>query len=150
MRTSSTAASTIWWKGEVSTTSRRSDPSGIARAFRSIVFVNSATLVFEHPRSLIYVEGYVLPLKTIALPIHHAWCVHVRDLGKAIDVTLDGAAGYFGIPFETRYLAEQWSLEEGAEERVSASLIDNVEDGFPLLRMSAEELAAVVYKGKKI
>jgi hypothetical protein len=112
-------------------------------------FVNSAMLVFEHPRSLVYVEGYVLPLKTIALPIHHAWCAHVRDLGKAIDVTLDDAAGYFGIPFEMQYLVEQWDLEEGEEERISASLIDNVEDGFPLLRMSAEELAAVIYKGKK-
>jgi hypothetical protein len=106
-------------------------------------YMNAALLVFEHPRSLIYVEGFILPTP-LPVPIPHAWCVHKKDPRKVIDPTLDDALEYFGIPFDYAYLSAQWEPEEGEDERCSASLIDNVEDGFPLMRMTEEELAEVI------
>ena len=107
-------------------------------------FSNSQALVmFDPAKKLQYVEGFCLGI----IPIHHGW---VTINGKVIDVTMRIRKGeafdrklwgnrcigefaegrlYCGKVFETQYVSEQVVARSQW-----GSLIDNWEEGFPLLR----------------
>lgn len=85
-----------------------------------------------------YVEGYTL-LDDFPLPVHHGWlCPKGKTI--SIDPTSSRLVSYLGIPFTFEYVAQHWQrcCKEGPY-----SLIDNWTDGFPLLKMSQEELEAI-------
>jgi hypothetical protein len=106
-------------------------PKGFRRGIPKQCFFNSTKLVLRRP-DLIYVEGFAC-LKSIAFPIHHAWCVR-RGSNKVIDVTPANFGTYWGIPFSTDYVRERWSKQpEGA------SLLDDWENDFPLLRTNEQD-----------
>ena len=99
-------------------------------------FQNSAEAVFEHDKFL-YVEGFAL-LKDINFPIHHAWIAE-KGTTKAIDVTSDRLEGYFGVCFSLSYLRKHWRTRKNA-----ASLLDNWEGGFPLLKMDRGKIQKIL------
>lgn len=69
-------------------------------------YMNAWRLAMGCPE-LTYVEGYC---HMGVIPIEHAWCV--TENGTVIDTTLKDAVGYFGIPFDTEYMAKA-TLKKG-------------------------------------
>lgn len=82
-------------------------------------------------KDLIYVEGYTSTI----IPIHHAWLS--TKGGRVIDLTLRnnelreseyGPIGYFGTPMN-----REWVMMTSINRKHGCSMIDNWEDGYPLL-----------------
>ena len=67
------------------------------RARRKQCYMNSYSLVDRNPE-MIYVEGWCS--NEIIFP--HAWCIDAE--GQVIDPTLREADGYYGIPFQWKYV----------------------------------------------
>lgn len=85
-------------------------------------------------KNLMYVEGIAI-IPNIPVPIEHAWCVE-RGSNKVIEITADSLRIYYGIPFKTSYVRQNYM-----EGRVG--LIDHWEKDWPLLRMTEKELRKV-------
>lgn len=90
--------------------------------------------------NLIYVEGYA-GVRNLPVPLNHAWCVE-KGTNLVIDPTTSGCRYYFGVAFDRKYVIKQVANEK----RRCASLIDNLEDGFPLLKMSDEQIRKIIAK----
>ena len=90
-------------------------------------------------KNLIYIEGFGL-INELPFPIHHAWCVDIRDPLKVIDVTSEFKS-YIGIPFKRSVLRMKWK---------TGSLLDDWMDGWRLLRTSPEDVKKkyLYYKNK--
>lgn len=101
-------------------------------------FSNSSLLARKH-ENLVYVEGFASGQK-VPLPVHHAWVVR-RGSNKVIDVTTEYFDTYIGVPFDTKFLKKHWRSKPK-----SSSLIDNWEDGFPLLKMNEAEIRGIMEK----
>ena len=72
-------------------------------------FMNSAKAAMDNPE-LTYVEGYITMM---GVPLEHAWTVDAS--GQVFDPTIratDKIGGYFGVPFNTKYLMKT-VLENG-------------------------------------
>lgn len=116
-------------------------PRKYRRGAPKLCFYNATTLAIR--RKLVYVEGYALLATVGGFPIHHAWCVE-PDTATVIDVTATNLTDYWGIAFSTKYLADRWKREtKKSHGSINCSLIDSWEDRWPLLRMTADELAAI-------
>jgi hypothetical protein len=108
---------------------RPSDPAPTMEP--NFCFHNAGQLAMVK-KELTFVEGFVLRGK-LPLPIHHAWCVTPE--GFVVDPTLrtDPAHDtpgreYYGVPFSTTFLRRSWA------GRSTCSLLDNVEQNFPILK----------------
>ena len=87
-------------------------------------FYNSREMAGDY--DLVYVEGFALG--HAGDPVHHAWNVQ-KGSNLVIDTTWgDTGTDYFGVPFNLDYVL-----------RVGTSLIDNPEDGYPLLRKETKK-----------
>jgi len=75
--------------------------------------------------SIVYCEGYAVGI----IPVHHAWLVDRS--GYVIDPTWrePERATYFGVPFKTAYV-----IGKVTQTKVWGSMLDNHEQGWPLLR----------------
>jgi len=87
-------------------------------------FANAYRLAREHPE-LSYAEGYAS--ETGHIGFLHAWCVHAE--GRVVDPTWDFRADYYGVIFDTNYVAYVNGLR--GEHN---SVIDNWTQQWPLLR----------------
>ena len=109
-------------------------PNGFEYGEKKQCFLNSAALSLHE--GLTYVEGFAL-LPGFPLPIHHAWCSH-QDSVAVIDVTSSNLVEYLGIPFRTAVVASSW------KSRCGQSLLDNSKGKFPVLRMSQDQIHALI------
>lgn len=82
---------------------------------------------------LIYVEGFAT-FSGLALPVLHAWCVDKE--GNVFDPTWKEGDEYYGVPFEMDY------VRKTILQRKKFGIIDNYEQGFPLLK--SEDLKGVI------
>ena len=100
-------------------------------------YYNSQHMAIGNPK-IRYAEGYLIT-DGLPLPIAHGWNV---VNGKVVDFTMKHANGgkpilgelpagweYFGVEMDTSMIRDIWS-----KHKVSIPLVDNYEDGFPLLR----------------
>lgn len=103
-------------------------PDGIPPREIKQCFCNSFHLAIEND-DLIYVEGFAVNL----IPIAHAWCVD--KTGKVIDTTWANPeeCEYFGVPFKREYMLAA-TIERGCY-----GLIENWENGYPVLKLPKEE-----------
>ena len=122
-------------------------PRGLRKQPDKLCFMNSQRHVLTHQQlcgdddleALWYCEGFALGV----IPIHHAWLVDRS--GTVLDLTWDepDKATYWGVAFNTSYLrtkvieTERW-----------LSLLDNYEQGWPLLRgIDGVQEAVVKWRG---
>lgn len=101
-------------------------------------FRNAALLALNH-KELIYCEGYALSKKTLPIAIYHAWCV-TSDF-EVVDNTWKYGAEYFGVPFKKDFLMSQLIKNK------NYGLIDNYQDGWPLVRGIYEPEEFLYVKG---
>jgi len=73
---------------------------------------------------LVYVEGYATS-KGLPFPVLHAWCVDSK--GNILDPTWKDGEEYYGVPFDMGFVCRT------ILKRKKFGVIDNCEDGFPLL-----------------
>lgn len=85
-------------------------------------FFNAAKLVLDSFKYT-YCEGFAFGQ---VLPVVHAWCIDVN--GNVIDPTWSKGSDYIGVPFTNQYL-----IQRLAKTGYYGSLIDNFQEGFPLL-----------------
>jgi hypothetical protein len=109
------------WRG-------RDLPAGIPRGLPRNCFLNCLELARLRPE-LTYVEGYA----TSVIPVHHAWLIDAA--GEVVEPTWPAdrryplsQSAYFGIPFPLELVEAQMH-----ERRNFLSVLDNFEDGHPLL-----------------
>lgn len=89
-------------------------------------FKNAADPVFNFDERVRYVEGFAMA-EGLPLAIHHAWLVDEHD--RVLEVTWpEAGTEYFGVEFGYDKLAET------ALARECYGVIDNPEEGWPLLR----------------
>lgn len=113
------------------------EPQELPAEFQSLrgkakeCFKNAADAVFNFDDRVRYVEGFALA-EGLPLQIHHAWLVDEHD--RVLEVTWDKpGTEYFGVEFNHD------TLNETALARERYGIIDNPEQGFPLLRGRQEE-----------
>jgi len=104
-------------------------------------YTNSQLLAMV--QDLIYVEGFA-SFTSIPIPLSHAWCVERDNPTKVIDVTATDLGEYWGIAFTPEY-TQHTALNAGL-----STFIDNYVDKWPLLRMTDEELAEVIWLEHKL
>lgn len=77
-------------------------------------------------KGLVYVEGFAIS-HIAPMPVEHAWCTD--ETGAAYDFTWkEPGIVYFGVPFQTEYVRQQW-MELGLQGELQC-LIRMDESGF--------------------
>lgn len=85
-----------------------------------------------------YCEGYAIP-DGIGIPMAHAWLLDVEQR-HVVETTWDKpGVDYFGIAFTRDYTIN------ATLKRKYYGLIETYDSDFPLLRMTPEELSAVLH-----
>jgi hypothetical protein len=97
--------------------------SGVRKGKMKECFMNAYHLVQRDP-SLTYVEGYA-KTKNLPIAVLHAWAVD-KD-GNVHDPTWEDGSSYFGVSFSRDF------VEETIVSKGTYGVIDNYEQGFPLL-----------------
>ncbi len=115
-------------------------PIGVPRGWPKQCFANCLRIIARRKR-LLYVEGYAV-LKVMPLPIHHAWLA-AEGSDDAIDPTTDGIAAYFGVAFDTGYVRQHWRRTQKTD---NICLLDRWAEGWPLLRMTTEQLQGIIVR----
>lgn len=101
----------------------RALPTDVSEGKIKDCFMNAWHLATER-KDLTYVEGYAIG--TAIIPVLHAWCVDKN--GNVIDPTWGTAKAYYGVSFPTDFVIKT------AMSRKKFGIIDNMEEGFPLMR----------------
>ena len=97
-------------------------PKNVRRGPMKQCFRNAALLSME--TSYYYAEGYALSI----IPTIHAWCINKK--GKVIDPTWEDGKEYYGIVIKKSYLLKYLLKYK------RYGLIENWEDGYPLLKLN--------------
>lgn len=112
-------------------------PNGVRRGVATYCYANSHALVKKSRGRFVYAEGYVYT-RRVPFPIAHGWVVDVTT-GLAVELTLpEPAMAYIGLAFTPTY-----SLEVYRTATDNCALIDAWDSGWPLIKMTADEFAAV-------
>lgn len=113
-------------------------PAPYERGKPKACFANCQALARAHPGELTYVEGFA----TSMIAIHHAWLIDSD--GQVVDPTWEFGSdrpadevAYLGIPFPLE-IVEAYQRPD----RIYLGLLDNFEDGHPLLRRPLAETFA--------
>jgi hypothetical protein len=107
-----------WWYEPVSL------PKDVAKGNPNECYQNALLLALERDE-LVYVEGFAAGPG--GLRIHHAWVTDGK--GRAFDPTWNElGVVYVGVPFNAG-----WVSLRGLTNKGVGSVIDDLEDGFPLL-----------------
>ena len=102
-------------------------PKGVRQMAAQQCFDNAFRVARR--RGLIYVEGF--GIGAFGFPFPHGWCV--TDDGIVLDPTWDDGREYFGVPFDMNFVIRTRRTIK------THSMLDNPDQGFPLLRSRSEE-----------
>lgn len=91
-------------------------------------FRNCLVMMLDN-EDLVYVEGIACWI--MAIPMHHAWLVDIKNPKRVIDPTWDSDKGrtYIGIPFDKRYVSKV-----AIEKSDNFSILDDWKNKFKLLK----------------
>jgi hypothetical protein len=118
-------------------------PEGMEWGVPKSCFQNSYQMLWKSKR-YIYVEGYVV-IKSLPLPIHHAWLTTAKNPGAALDRTLNYKSHevtYYGIPFKTEHVREMHKLSK----RRYYNVLDCWWTHFDLYSKTDEEINGLIDK----
>jgi len=113
--------------------------SGVGKGIPRQCFMNAWQMVDILRPALTYVEGYAV--RNGLIPVLHAWTVDVA--GTVLDPTWDDGVAYYGVEFE-RELVLRTIIARGYY-----GVIDNMQQGYPLVRKWYDDHAEALLKQPK-